>query len=320
MSLDQEGKPNSNAGRHLIVSPCRDEQQYMRQTLDSVCEQTCPPSLWIIVDDGSSDDTPQILAQYAARYPFLRIVTRTDRGRRSVGPGVIDAFYAGIEGVDLAEFEFVTKLDLDLDLPKDYFERLIALMRSDARLGSCSGKPYYLDSSGTRCLEWCDDEIVVGMVKFYRVQCFQEIGGFIRQVMWDGIDSHRCRMLGWLARSIHDENLMFEHLRPMGSSDRSLLRGRTRHGAGQYFMGTSWAYLLASAARRLAQPPFVLGALSITWGYVAAWLRSEPRYEDLDFRGFLRRYQWSAIWRGKKSAIARIEDERRAIWLARDDA
>jgi poly-beta-1,6-N-acetyl-D-glucosamine synthase len=310
-------RPSRTDGSVLIVSPCRNEEAYMRRTLDAIVGQTHPPTRWIVVDDGSTDATPQILAEYQARHPFLEVVRRQDRGKRSVGPGVIEAFYAGLEGVDLADYEFVCKLDLDLDLPRDYFERLIGLMRAEPRLGSCSGKPVY-DAGGGRMLpEWCDDEIVVGMTKFFRTECFREIGGFVREVMWDGIDSHRCRMLGWTARSYGDEALRFEHLRPMGSSDKNVLRGRRRHGAGQYFMGTSPAYLLASALRRLVQPPYVVGALAMAWGYVAAWCRRAPRYDDREFRRFLRSYQWSAMLRGKRRTIECIERSRADVWQRR---
>jgi glycosyltransferase involved in cell wall biosynthesis len=320
-SLATNSRPGSlvdaAVGRVLLVSPCRNEAEFLRTALDAVVRQTHTPALWIVVDDGSTDATPAILAEYAARYPFLRVVRREDRGKRSVGPGVIEAFYAGLDTVDLDQFEFVCKLDLDLDLPLDYFERLIALMRAEPRLGSCSGKPFYRDAAGQLQPEWCDDEIVVGMTKFYRVECFREIGGFVRQVMWDGIDSHRCRLLGWTARSRNDAELRFVHLRPMGSSDTSLLRGRRRHGMGQYFMGTSPAFLLASVVRRLLQPPLVLGALSILWGYVSAWWRREPRYEDLEFRRFLRSYQWGSLFRGKRRMIEIIERRQAAVWDAR---
>ena len=313
-SVVDPGGGDSATGRLLVVTPCRNEQEFMRRTLDSIVEQTHLPALWVIVDDGSTDDTPVILADYAERYPFIRIVRREDRGKRSVGPGVIDAFYAGLEGVDLGQFEFLCKLDLDLVMPPDYFEILVARMRANPRLGSCSGKPYYHDAANVLQPEWCDDEIVVGAAKFYRVVCFAQIGGFVRQVMWDGIDSHRCRLFGWFARSWDDEELRFLHLRPMGSSDSGVLRGRGRHGHGQYFMGTAPVYLLASGLRRLLQPPRVTGALVMLWGYFGSWLRRKPRYEDIEFRRFLRSYQWSTMFRGKKRAIAKIESEREAVW------
>ena len=102
-----------------------------------------PPALWVIVDDGSSDETPQILAEYAARFPFIRVVRRADRGVRKLGGGVIDAFYGGYETIDPAQFEYVCKLDLDLDIPPRYFEVLMGRMERDPRIGTCSGKPYF---------------------------------------------------------------------------------------------------------------------------------------------------------------------------------
>src|SRR5499426_2565113 len=97
------GRAQPQSRSYLIVSPCRDEAQYMRQTLDSIVAQSVLPAAWVIVDDGSTDRSPEILAEYAARHPFIKIVTRKDRGRRAVGPGVIEAFYAGLESVDLAD-------------------------------------------------------------------------------------------------------------------------------------------------------------------------------------------------------------------------
>src|SRR5262245_4132062 len=113
---------------YLIISPCRNEAQHMRQTLDSVIAQSTRPARWVIVDDGSSDATPGILAGYAARHDWISIVTLADRGHRSVGPGVIEAFYAGYGSVDPARYRYLCKLDLDLRLPPRYFEILMARM------------------------------------------------------------------------------------------------------------------------------------------------------------------------------------------------
>src|SRR5262249_49099923 len=111
----------------------------MRRTLDSVLAQSQPPALWVIVDDGSTDQTPAILADHAAKPPFIRMVRRPDRGGRAVGPGVIEAFYAGLDTIDLGAFDYVCKLDLDLDLPPRYFAILMDRMEDQPRLGTCSG-------------------------------------------------------------------------------------------------------------------------------------------------------------------------------------
>ncbi|MEO1677757.1 MAG: glycosyltransferase [Pseudomonadota bacterium] len=298
---------------YVLISPCRNEAPFMRRTLDSVLAQTAPPALWVIVDDGSTDETPEILGSYAERHPFIRIVRRPDRGRRAVGPGVIEAFYAGLETVDLEDFEYLCKLDLDLDLPPGYFEQLIEQMRTDARLGTCSGMPYFLNSAGQQVSERCGPEMSVGMTKFYRRACFQDIGGFVPQVMWDAIDCHTARMRGWRAIAIDDPALAFEHLRPMGSSEKGVLNGRRRHGFGQYFMGSDPAYFAATALYRTTRPPYLIGGLAMIQGYVAAWARGEARYPDPEFRAFLRRFQRRVLRVGKKRAVAEVEAEREGI-------
>ena len=290
----------------------------MRRTLESVMAQSVPPALWVIVDDGSTDDTPAILESYCSRMSYLRVVRRANRGRRNVGPGVIEAFYAGLETVALEEFDYVCKLDLDLDLPPRYFELLMQRMHADPRIGTTSGKPYFIaPDSGKPVAEVCGDEMSVGMTKFYRVQCFREIGGFVRQVMWDGIDCHRCRMLGWVAESVDDEALRFIHLRPMGSSQKGIWTGRVRSGYGQYFMGTAPVYLLASAIFRLPKHPMLVGSIAMLWGYVSSALRGAGRYDDLEFRRFLRSYQYACLRLGKRRATEKFNDVQAAVWRTR---
>lgn len=294
--------------RYCLITPCRNEEQYARRTLESVVNQTLVPTLWVIVDDGSTDSTPQILEDYAKRYSYIQIVRRPDRGVRKVGPGVIEAFYEGYATIKPADFDYVCKFDLDLEMPLRYFETLIERMESQPRLGTCSGKPFYPDpDTGKLISEMCGDEMSVGMTKFYRVECFEEIGGFVREVMWDGIDSHTCRMKGWLAKSWDEPDLRFLHLRAMGSSHKGLLTGRQRHGFGQYFMGTWFPYMVFSALYRMTRPPLIVGGGAMLWGYIKSWSKVLPRYENDEFVKFLRAYQKRCLLVGKKRATAEIE-------------
>ena len=301
----------SPSRNYLLVSPCRNESAYMRRTLDSVAAQSVPPAKWIIVDDGSTDDTPAILAEYAARYPFIQVVTKPDRGHRAVGPGVIEAFYYGLDQVGADDFPYLCKLDLDLELPPRYFEILMERMEQNPRIGTCSGKPWFRSAAGRWISEKCGDEMSVGMTKFYRRECFRAIGGFVREVMWDAIDCHKARQLGWIAVSWNDNDLRFEHLRPMGSSQKSVFTGRRRHGFGQYYMGSDPLYFLATGLYRMAHPPYVLGGLATIQGFVAAWLRGEKQHGDAELRRFIRAYQRRALKVGKAKAVLEIEDRQR---------
>ncbi len=292
---------------YVLISPCRNEADYMRATLDSVVAQTIRPGLWVIVDDGSTDATPEILAQYAAQHDWIRVVQKSDRGRRSVGTGVIEAFYAGLDTVDLAAFNYLCKLDLDLDLPPGYFAGLMTRIEANPRVGTCSGKAYFRTASGRMVSEKIGDEMSVGASKFYTTECFAQIGGFVREVMWDGLDCHKARQLGWIAVSWDDPELRFEHLRPMGSSQKGIFAGRRRHGFGQYYMGSDPLYFTATALRKMAHRPYILGGLATLQGYFGSMLRRDPQQKDVALRGFIRAYQRRALLVGKARAVAEIE-------------
>ena len=291
--------------RYVLISPCRNEAQYMRETLDTVIGQSALPAKWVIVDDGSTDETPQILAEYAKKYPWIEIVTRKDRGHRAVGPGVVDAFYSGYAAITPGDYTFVCKLDLDLRLPPRYFEILMQRMHADPKIATCSGKAY-VEEGGELIPERHGDDTSLGMTKFYRVDCFEAIGGFVREVMWDGIDCHQCRMKGWIACSWDEPELRFVHLRPMGSSQNSIYTGRMRHGYGQYFMGTGFPFMAASALSRVTQKPYVLGSAAMLWGWLKAAIQRKPRYENPEFRKFLRAYHRRVLLVGKARAIREL--------------
>ena len=299
---------------YVVISPGRNEAEFMRRTLDSVVAQTLRPALWVIVDDGSTDESPEILAEYARTHDWIRVVRREDRGHRAVGPGVIEAFYAGFATIDPDDYTYLCKLDLDLVLPEGYFEGLIAKMEADPRLGSISGKTYYLDAQGRRVSERIGDEMSVGASKFMRIACFRQIGGFVREVMWDGIDVHKARELGWKAGSFDDAELAFEHLRPMGSSQSGILTGRRRHGAGQYFMGSDPLYFTATAIWKMTHPPYVTGGLASLQGYLAAWARGATQHDDPGLRRLIRRYQRRALIRGKAQAALEIEEAQASVF------
>lgn len=289
--------------RYLIISPCRDEAEHLTATIRSIAAQSAEPTKWIIVDDGSSDDTPRILAEAARQYPFIEIVRREDRGDRAVGPGVIDAFYAGLDRVNMEQYDYLCKLDADLELPPTYFQRIMERMEGDPMLGNFSGKIYLQDEHGRLTPERMGDENAVGAAKFYRTTCFREIGGFVRQLSWDGIDGHMCRMMGWVARSSDEQELRIRHRRQMGSSQQSIWTGRKRWGRGKYYMGSAPYYVLAVALYRTLERPYLIGGVGIAWGYLAAMCRGARRHDDPRYLKHLRRYERQSLIRGKRRTM-----------------
>jgi glycosyltransferase involved in cell wall biosynthesis len=281
----------------VIVSPCRDEERTLARTIEAMKRQTLHPLLWIIVDDGSTDQTPEILREAKRELPWLRVVERRDRGKRVLGGGVIDAFYDGMAAIpEGLAYEFVAKMDVDLEFSPRYIERLLEIFAEDPNLAAASGK-VFREEGGDRVEEFMIDEMVAGQFKFYRSTAFEKIGGFVREVMWDGIDFHRARMEGYATLSIADPELDITHLRLMGSSDQNVFTGRLRWGRGQWFMGSSLTYVLASGLFRMHEKPYLLGGLLIVAGYLGAALRREPRYDDPAFREDLRQWQSQRLFR-----------------------
>jgi glycosyltransferase involved in cell wall biosynthesis len=289
----------------LVISPAKDEAKYVERTIRTVAAQTHRPTLWVIVNDGSTDDTGALVARAARDHPWIRVVHRAAGSSRRVGPGVVEAFNEGLRHADLGEYDFVCKLDADVELPPGYFADLLQRFATNPRLGTASGKCYIPIGDGWS-LERSGDEFSHGVAKLYRRECYKAIGGFVREVMWDGIDCHRCRTLGWEARSFDDPGLAIRHLRQMGSSFRSVYYGRLRWGRGQYFMGTHPLYLLAVTAYRMFERPWVAGGLCILAGYLQAWLQRAPRYDDRPFRAHLHSWQGRKLYGHIRSACTRL--------------
>lgn len=278
----------------VIIAPVRDEADLIRLTLDSMVAQTVKPVEWIIVDDGSQDGTADIVREYAAKHPFIRLVQRPDRGFRKVGGGVVAAFKFGITQIEHQEYEYIAKLDGDMSFGPRYLECMFEQFAQEPKLAAVSGK-VYREEEGKKIEEIIIDEHVAGQFKLYRRTAFEEIGGFVEEVLWDGIDVHTARMKGWTTKSFLHPDAILMHHRLMGSSDKNVYRGRLRWGRGIWFMGYHPLYALASGIFRMREKPFVIGGLLIIAGYLGAAIKRAPRYENLEFREHLHRWQLGKI-------------------------
>ena len=284
--------------RIVIISPIRNEETFLPKVIESMVNQTVRPVEWLVVNDGSTDGTLALLEKAAQEHPWIHIENKPDRGVRSVGPGVVETFYYGYERLQTPDYDFIGKMDGDIQFGPHYFERLMQFFQEDRYLGAASGKPFLEEETGL-VEERTADEMVAGQINFYRRQCFEDIGGFVREVHWDGIAFHKARMKGWRTRSIRHPDLNFIHQRLMGSSHQSVITGRLRWGRGQYFMGTHPLYILAIGVYRTVEKPFLIGGLFIVLGYLQAFLQSMKRYESPGFRESLHAWQMARLKLGK---------------------
>jgi poly-beta-1,6-N-acetyl-D-glucosamine synthase len=286
--------------KYIILSPVRNEEKYLPKTIQSIIDQTIRPAAYILVDDGSTDRTAEIIKQASHDHPWIQYVGRPDRGERRVGPGVIEAFYDGYGTIKEMDFDYICKMDGDLTVGPCYFETLFDKFRNDPCLGSASGKLFLDLGEGKLVEERITDESVLGGMLCLKKQCFIDIGGFVREVMWDGIAFHRSRMAGWRTWSFRDPKLMIYDHRLMGSSNKSIYHGRIRWGWGQYFMGTHPLYILVVGAYRMIERPFILGGMLIVLGYLKGWITGAKRYDHPGFRSSLHAWQMERLKLGKR--------------------
>jgi poly-beta-1,6-N-acetyl-D-glucosamine synthase len=176
--------------KYVVITPVRDEAAYLRTTAESMARQTVLPQEWIIVDDGSKDTTGEIINEYADRYCWIRGVTRKDRGFRAAGGGVVDAFNDGYRTLQNSDWDFVVKLDGDLQFQPDYFEACFEEFERDPKLGVGGGIICY-EVAGEKYFEENPAFHVRGATKIYRRKCWDAIGGFWPAAGWDTMDEHK---------------------------------------------------------------------------------------------------------------------------------
>ena len=273
--------------RYVIISPVRDEAQYIETTIVSVVNQTIQPAQWIIVDDGSSDETASIAERYSSNYPWITCVRRVNRGFRSPGSGVIATFDDGYRAIGDTNWDFLIKLDGDLTLPPDYFAKCLEQFHNDPTLGIAGGTLYHLEN-GRRVQEPNPQFHVRGATKIYRRGCWEAIGGLLQAPGWDTIDEVKASYLGWRTRSF--PNILVLHNRPTGGAMGSW-SDAIKNGTADYVSGYHPLFLLAKCLKRCRQRPFVVGSIGLLWGFVRAYLRRTPRVPDAALVKYVRQQQ-----------------------------
>ncbi len=272
----------------LLVTPARDEAVHLERTIEAVAAQTRPPDLWLIVDDGSSDATPEILERWAAQLPFLRVLRAPQRGNEAGGDRLAlaaeaRAFNWALGCVETGEFSHLGKLDADIELPPHYFERLLERFEREPALGVAGGGLLEQGRDG-----WYLTKVpayhVRGALKLYSRECFEAIGGIEERLGWDTIDETYARMSGFSTRSL--PGLDARHHRPVATRGGTL-RGRARHGQCAYILRYSAWWVALRSLKVACSRPFGLSGLAFLYGYARSAARREERVEDERFRRFV---------------------------------
>jgi glycosyltransferase involved in cell wall biosynthesis len=293
------GKPEENMAAvpvppyYIVIIPARNEEKYIGATLESLVGQMCAPLVILVVDDGSTDSTSDIVKQYAREHPSVKLFIRSNRGYRFTGPGVIEAFYEGIESLGDCNYDYLAKLDADCEFPPDYFSRILAEFQRNPKLGICGGMLYDRTEKGLK-RNWHPVHHIRGATKIYRRSCFVDIGGLERLLGWDVLDELTARFKGWQAYTI--ESLPFVTNRKAGEPIGFWKRW-TNAGRIAYMLHSSFIYLLAKAIRRCINKPYILGGLLIMVGYFISWWQQNPRIGDRKLIRFIQHEQRLYLWK-----------------------
>jgi GT2 family glycosyltransferase len=275
--------------RLLLITPARDEAAHLERTVRAVVAQTRPPDLWLIVDDGSTDGTAELLERLAGETPFLRVCRAPAVSRRAGEDGLAlaaeaVAFNAALAEVEIAEFTHVGKLDADVEVAPSYFEHLLGRFEAEPELGVAGGVLF--ERSGRR---WEPTKVpayhVRGALKLYSRECFEAIGGIEERLGWDTIDETYARMRGYTTRSLPE--ITARHHRPVATRGGAL-RGRARHGQCAYILRYGVGWVLLRSFKVGLQRPYGLSGLAFLYGYYCALLKAQPKVEDDEFKRFVR--------------------------------
>jgi len=265
--------------KYVLITPAHNEERFITKTLDSVVAQTWLPERWVIVDDGSTDQTPEIVQTYAKRHPWIELVIQPQRLDRSFA-GKVHAFNAGLARVQSLEFDIIGNLDADLSFDPDYLEFLMQRFSEDPKLG-VAGTPFIEDGYDSARDSFEGENHVAGGCQLFRRQCFQEIGGFIpnRAGGVDWIAVTTARMKGWKTRSFPEKR--FHHYRTLGTAGRSSVAASFSYGEKDYYLGGSPLWQLFRVAYRATKQPLDGAALLAGYGWAAARRIRRPISREL---------------------------------------
>ena len=276
--------------KFVLITPARNEEAFIEKTLASMLKQTVLPERWVIVDDGSTDNTAAIVASFADGISWIELLRREQRADRNFA-GKVYAFKAGLERVQSIDYEIIGNLDADVSFDADYLDFLIRKFAEDSLLG-VAGTPFTENSGYDSTRDSFEGENhVAGGCQLFRRRCFEEIGGYVPNrvggIDWVAVTT--ARMRGWKTRSFPEKR--FHHYRSLGTAERSVLGSLFSYGEKDYYLGGSPVWQIFRVAYRMGKRPVIIGGLALLFGYCWAALRRIKRPVSRELMRFHRREQ-----------------------------
>lgn len=281
-----------SAPSYIIITPAKNEADYLPKTIAAVVAQTLRPRKWIIVNDGSSDTTARIIDNAANKDPWIVRLHREATGIRKPGGPHIAAFYAGYELVSAEPWDYLVKMDADVSFEPSYFESCLARFQTDPQLG-IGGGAICTSIRGVLVEESPGDPLfhVRGATKIYRRACWDAIGGIIKAAGWDSFDELKANMLDWKTYTFKD--LELHHLRPQGGS-YSAWKNWVKNGLSNYICGYHPLFMVAKCLKRAVATRSLTMTAGLGYGFLSGYCKRVPQVEPAVVR-YVRREQLKCL-------------------------
>lgn len=290
--IDQQPSSKTAPGKlptFVLVTPARNEAAFIGKTIRSVIAQTVLPLKWVIVSDGSTDGTHEIVRKLASDHSWIELVTLPGRAERNFA-GKVTAFNAGQVRLAGLDYDVIGNLDADVSLDEQYFSFLLQKLADDPRLGLV-GTPYTDPLNQPYDYRFVSSEHVTGPCQLFRRECFEAIGGYmpVKRGAIDRIADIAARKKGWKTRTFTEK--IYHHHRHTGTAQESLLVSMFRDGGKDYSVGTSPIWQVCRTAYQMTKKPLFVGGLMLGCGYFWSWIRRVDRPVSREMVEFCRREQ-----------------------------
>ena len=279
--------------KYVLITPARNEEAFIEKTIQSVVSQTILPAKWVIVSDGSTDRTDEIVKTYLKENPWIDLVRMPDRRDRQFAAKV-HCFNTGYEKVKGIEFEVIANLDADISFDDDYFEFLLKRFAENPALG-VAGTPFIENKYSSVDSSFEGEKHVAGGVQLFRRRCFIDVGGYIPHksggIDWIAVTT--ARMKGWETKSYREK--YFFHHRSLGTAGSNSLGASFNYGKKDYYLGGHPVWEIFRVAFRMTKKPILVGGIGLMAGYLWAFAARMPRPVSIDLMRFHRREQMEKL-------------------------
>jgi glycosyltransferase involved in cell wall biosynthesis len=277
-----------------LVTPARNEEALIGETIASVVAQTHRPEEWVIVSDGSTDHTNAIVLAAAREHSWIRLLPLPPRAQRSFA-AVVQATEAGVRHIEARDYDYIGLLDSDVRFAPDYFGQVIAHFEASPRLGLAGGAVIDLGLPTHRLPRNRQD--VPGASQFFRRDCFEALGGLlaIPEGGWDALTCVRARMQGYETRLLTD--CIMHHLKPRNVFEGGVVRRWWQMGVRDYALGYHPLFEAAKCLGRIIEAPILVGGTAWWFGYCSAAVQRRERLIARDMLAFLRAEQKQRLLR-----------------------